>query len=188
MNIRCWKATLPTIHWSKNIYTNIRLSITSDGDKWYDEKESKHKGKSTAFYFSCALGKTGKHGDTWIITSSKNGREMQRYVCKCVPSRQNGKDSNKWHQNWKRRCYKWYWNGGEPYGLHLHLVFHLSSVCRKTSAGEELRAVRKHRNKGNQSNRLNNSSLVIKHNQSSTSSSFSRFIENILSCILWVVI
>ena len=37
--------------------------ITSDGDKWYDEKESKHKGKSTAFCFSCALGKTGKHGD-----------------------------------------------------------------------------------------------------------------------------
>lgn len=51
--------------------------------------------ESTVFYFSCALGKTGKHGDTSIITSSKNGREMQKYVCKCVPSRQNGKDSNK---------------------------------------------------------------------------------------------
>ena len=95
----------------------------------------------------------------------------------CVVCTQNGKDSNKWHQNWKRRCYKWYWNGGEPYGLHLHLVFHLSSVCRKTSAGEELRAVRKCRNKGNQSNRLNNRGLVIKHNQSRTFSSFSRFID-----------
>ena len=53
----------------------------------------------------------------------------------------------------------------------------LSSVCRKTSAGEELRAVRKRRNKGNQSNRLNNRGLVIKHNQSRTFSSFSRFID-----------
>ena len=100
------------------------LSITSDGDKWYDEKESKHKGKSTAFYFSCALGKTGKHGDTWIITSSKNRREMQRYVCKCVPSRQNGKDSNKWHQNWTWAQLSLTW---EPNYKHHVVINHSSS-------------------------------------------------------------
>lgn len=80
-------------------------------------------------------------------------------MCKCVPSRQNGKDSNKLHIRTERGDVT---SDTEMEENQQSSLFTSCSTCllcvEKTSTGEP-RAVRKRRNKGNQPNRLNNSSL-----------------------------